>query len=372
LLLGSFLLVAYRVLDERLRSGQGLPAYSMYSDQGDGLGEAVHLLRELGWKVEPLTRPVTPGLERGLLILAEPDPDGIGEGDAQVLLAWVEAGNTLLLAGNQQTPLHQALDLSVLRPRGEEDKPLTLVPDTPGAYTDGIDRLILHDRATLRAPDLLPLWWLEDRPGAVLLRRGKGRVLVVADPSLLTRRGLHRADNALFLVNVVQHDARGGTVWFDEYHHGFRSGGGFWGYLGHYHQQLALLPVLVVAGAALWLLAVRLGPAVPRPRETRADAVAYASALARLYEKTGARRRLVRALVGGFRWSLTRFLRLRPNALPAEILSAWQQHEPATAPRLQGLLRGLAELRRADVTERDLLHWARAFDQFQREVMHGR
>jgi hypothetical protein len=372
LLLAGFVLVVYRVLDERMQSGKGLPAFSVYSEQGDGLGEAAHLLRQLGWQAEPLTRLPIPGLERGLLIVASPEPAEVGDADARALLAWVEAGNTLLLAGNQQTPLHQALDLAVQRPAAGEDEPLTLAPDTPGPYTEGIDRLSVLDRASLRGPDALPLWWVGDRPGALLLRRGKGRVLAVADPSLLTRRGLNRADNVLFLVNVVEHDARGGVVYFDEYHHGFRSSGGFWGYLGHYRQQLTLLPLLVVVGAALWMLAVRLGPAVPVPPELRADAVDYASALARLYETTGARRRLARALARGFLESLTRFLRIRRNALPAEVLSAWRQAEPATAPRLQELLRGVAELRRGDVAERDLLHWARAFDQFQREVLHVR
>ena len=71
----------------------------------------------------------------------------------------------------------------------------------------------------------------------------------------------------------------------------------------------------------------------------------YASALARLYEQTGTRRHLARALVRGFLEQLTRLLRVRRNALPAEILAAWRQHDARTAERLQGLLRGVAELR---------------------------
>ena len=63
---------------------------------------------------------------------------------------------------------------------------------------------------------------------------------------------------------------------------------------------------------------------------------------------------------------------MRSKALPAEMLAAYRQHDggPGLA-RLQGLLRGVAELRKDDLTDRQLLTWAWAFDQFQREVLHG-
>jgi hypothetical protein len=163
-------------------------------------------------------------------------------------------------------------------------------------------------------------------------------------------------------------------VFFDEYHHGFRSGGGFWGYLAYHGQRWAVLPVLVVVGAAAWAAAVRLGPPVPTPRRARADAVDYASALARLYQRAGARRLMARTLVAGFLGALTRHLRLRRTALPALILAAWRQHYAGAPPpnlsveRLQGLLRGVAELRKAGLDDRQLLTWARGFDQFTRDM----
>ena len=97
----------------------------------------------------------------------------------------------------------------------------------------------------------------------------------------------------------------------------------------------------------------------------------YASALARLYQKTGARRLLARTLVRSFLGEMTRHLRLRRNALPAEILAAWRLHDPGPSmTRLQTLLRGVGELRRGQVSERQLLTWAQAFAQFTREMQH--
>src|SRR5205823_4453234 len=123
------------------------------------------------------------------------------------------------------------------------------------------------------------------------------------------------------------------------------------------------------AAVVLWRLAVRLGPAQPRPRPASADAVAYASALGRLYRQVGARRLPGRVLVRDFLGVLTRHLRLRRTALPALILSAWRQQEgDRAAGRLQELLRAVSELRKGEAGERRLLHWAWAFDEFTREV----
>jgi hypothetical protein len=387
-LLGGFLALWVALLNERVAAGRGLPAYSVYSEADDGLGEAAHLLRQLGWTPVALTRPMQATRHRGLLILVQPGKGGLLTGadagmtptEAEALLRWVAQGNTLLLAAQTNTPLHQALDVIVTDDPGPRDTFTPAVLGRAGAYLQGVERLSLASRASLRSRgETLPLWSVGDRPAALLLRRGKGRVLLVADPGLLTHRGLvrddgePRDDNAVFLANVVALDSRGGKVYFDEFHHGIRAGGGFWTYLAYRGERLTLLPLLLVLLVAGWSWAVRLGPAVPAPRGARADAVEYASALGRLYQRSGARRLLARTLVRGFLGALTRHLRLRRQALPAVILAAWrQQHGPAdatakpdpTTARLQELLRGVGELRKGDVTDQQLLTWTQRFDQF--------
>src|SRR5262249_21300613 len=144
-----------------------------------------------------------------------------------------------------------------------------------------------------------------------------------------TLPGLGQGDNLVFLYNVARLHARDGKVYFDEYHHGLRSSGGFFGYLRYHDQSWALVPVLLAVLVGLGAVAVRLGPAVPRVRETRADAVAYASAVARIYQRAGVRHLLARSLAQGFLTALTRHLRLRRAALPVEILAAWRQRYPA-------------------------------------------
>ncbi|HWG43644.1 MAG TPA: DUF4350 domain-containing protein [Gemmataceae bacterium] len=385
LMLGVFGVVTAHLLRERSLAGRDMPAYSVYSEASDGLGEAAHVLRRLGWTPVAVTQPIQPSRQHGLLILTEPprrslfgeEADAISDSDAKALLRWVEQGNTLLLMSRKNTALHRALHVVINEgARREEEHFAPVDLGAAGGYTEGIEHLSVGSRATLRVPSGgLPLWWLGDQPNAVLLRRKKGRVLLVADPRLLTQEGLVRSDgeprddNVVFLANVAALDAREGKVYFDEYHHGLRSGGGFWSYLGYHGEKATPILLLVVLLVAGWTWAVRLGPAVPTPKTSSADAVDYASALARLYQRTGARRLLARTLVRGFLATLTRHLRLRRNALPAEILAAWRLHDPGPSmQRLQTLLRGVGELHRGEASERQLLTWAQAFGQFTHEM----
>jgi hypothetical protein len=382
LLFGVFGAVVAYVLHERMVSGKGFPPFSVYSDEADGLHEAERVLSRLGYEPVALTRLAQSPQQRGLLILVEPHPGGVLPGDADVLaeaegkalLAWVAAGNTLLLSGRHMTSLHNRLKINVLS-AGEDtpEAPATAVVNEAGGYTAQIDAISADRYAWLDVHDGLPLWEVDGNVAAVLLRYGKGRVIVVADPTMFTARGLGRADNVMFLVNVARLDSRDGVVYFDEYHHGFRSAGGFWGYLGYHGQQLALLPIFLVLAAAAWRVMIRLGPAKPTPVVRQTDAVDYASALARIYQKAGARRLLGRSLARGFLTALTRQLRLRKTALPMEILAAWQPPDgkDASKERLKRLLKGAGELRKGEVPERELLKWAREFDEFLAQLEVG-
>jgi hypothetical protein len=381
LLFGLFAGVALLLLNQRTEAGLDMPAFSVYSERGDGLAEAAHLLRQLGWTPVAVTRPIQHTHHRGLLIVAEPalsgffpeQDGGITPQEAAALLHWVEQGNSLLLACRHSTSLHRALHVSVLEDRARSAEVFTRTElAEAGAYTQGIQHLSVATPSTLRSRDGLPLWWIHDQPGAVLLRRGEGRVLVLADPSPLTRLGLVRSDgvprddNALLLANVAALDSTGGEVFFDEYHHGLRAPSGFWTYISYYREHLFFVPLLVLLGAATWAGAVRLGPARAEPRPPRADAVAYASALARLYQRAGANRLLARTLVRGFLDGLTRHLSLPRQTLPALLLAAWRRQHPgaASATQLEALLRTLAELRKGTVPTRRLLEAAQAFDRF--------
>jgi hypothetical protein len=394
LLFGVFASAVGFVLRERAAAGKGMPPYSIYShDARRGAAEAAYVLQRAGWTPVALTRRVQYTQARGLLILVQPEEDedaeemgGVSDIDAVAMLHWVERGNTLLVLSKKATGIHRALNVVPTEDATAEKQQFVRVHldqelGSSFGYLRDIHTLSVVGKSILPAREgALPLWSINDMPGALVLRRGQGRVILVAAASLATYNGLWkrkddqeketlRDDNVLFLVNAATLHARDGKVYFDEYHHGFQSGGGFWGYIRYHGQHLFLAPLFLAIGAALWMWAVRLGPATPTPQTSETDAVDYASALARLYQQAGARRRLARTLARGFLGALTGRLRLRRNALPAEILSAWRQHDPGpSGERLQALLRGVAELRKGDLSDQNLLYWSQGFDQFLQET----
>jgi hypothetical protein len=383
---GGFVTVGM-LLRQRREAGLDMPIYSVWSEADGGLGETAHLLRGLGWQPVALTRPIQAVHHRGLLIVTLASraeigrtwEDHLSENDASALLRWVAQGNTLLFAADMLTPLHQALGIALTAHGGHDEDYEPARLGQAGGYVRDVQHLSVRRRVTLQeSGGALPLWYVRSEPGALLVHRGKGRILVLADADLLTRRGLIRAtgeprdDNALFLANVVAMHAEDGKVYFDEYHHGIRSTSGFWAYAGAAGERSTLVLILAVAGVAIWRVAVRLGPAVPVPRTRQTDAVDYASALGLLYQRTGARRRLARALVRGFLGALTRHLRLRQRAVPVLVLAEWRQHHTTGGEELERLLRGVNELRRGVPTEQQLLHWMRALDGFVNTELSGR
>jgi hypothetical protein len=379
ILFGGFVASAGFVLRFRAAAGVGMPEYSIFSEEANGLAAVARKLEQLGWRPLPLTRLVNPATQCGLLVLVEPDDrtslfgsgDTLREANVASLMRWVEAGNALLVCSRRNGELARALDVSVsTRAAGSDDTPHQLELDEGGPYTENLDRIEIEGQQTLGSERGLPLWWQDGRPAALLLRWGAGRVIFVADPSFLTSRRLHRgADNLLFLGNVAALHARDRRVYFDEYHHGICASEGFWGYLQYHGQQIAFVPVLLVVVVAVWAVAVRLGPAVATPPAVGADAVDYASAVARIYQRAGARRLLARGLVRGFLTRLARHLRARPSALPAELLAAWRQRYPKeSAGRLETLLRAMTDLRQADLSNARMLAWTKALDQFGQET----
>jgi hypothetical protein len=342
------------VLRSRARAGQGMPPYSVYSDAPDGLATAADVLRKLGWQPVAVTRPIQQTHHRGLLLLVEPrrasmelvpGPE-LSDTDVTGLLDWVSRGNTLLLCGMRNTRLHDKVGVEII-PSGEDtaDVIYEAVPGAAGAYTARIERLSLESKATVQGRGIVPLWWFGDRPAAALVRHGAGRVLIVPDASLLTHRGLLRDDNVLFLYNLAALDAVDGRVYFDEYHHGIRSGGGYWSYLRFHDQHWVLLHLALLAGLAVWATGRRLGPAVPLRPRMQTDGVDFASSVARIYEKADARPLIAGVLARHFLDAVTAHLRLRRLAAPAEIMVAWRQrYAEKSARRLNDLLRAVEAL----------------------------
>ncbi len=377
LLLG-FVTVAAICLKQRADAGKGMPDYSLYSNEDGGLRPLVGQLRQLGYQPIPVTRPIHLTGQQGLLIMAEPGERGPFRGfagptedQAAGVLDWVAEGNTLVLWGEHEHGVHRELNVQLHpAPRREEDYfPAEIGLKT--VYTRRIDNLMLATLTSIRVTKgpWISLWQVPQQgPGAVMIPHGKGRVLVIADPSLLTKEGRELDDNALVLPDLISAHAPDGRVLFDEYWHGFQASNNFFTYLQRHGQLALVLQVGVALLIAGWSAAVRLGPAAPKPAAARADAVDYAAAMARIYHQAGATKRLTAGMARDFLTALTGYLRLRRSATAKEILTAWGRRHTATKEKLAHLLDHVETLKTgASLSPRRLLHLAQALDQFRQE-----
>ena len=291
------------------------PRASSYLSSRQGTLALFRTLEELGI---PASRRLAPWVEadslRGpLLVLGvreEPSPSELA-----ALGRWLERGGTLVYAAPPGGAL--ALDsLGLAVSRRKPGKLLTLpdstaVPAGRHPWTAGVDTVrgfhyVFDDTSrALRRPGTVRL--LRTSGGqavALLLRRGRGQVLVLSDDASLRNARLRRSGMALVVARAVASGATPGErVWFDEYHHGFSGDGsplrGIRGFVLGTPPGWAVLQLLAAALGLLLLAGRRFGTPVPPPPARRRSPLEHVEALAGAYRQAGARRVARRLLVAG-------------------------------------------------------------------------
>jgi hypothetical protein len=158
-------------------------------------------------------------------------------------------------------------------------------------------------------------------PGALLVdyTYGRGRVVVLSDPYVVSNAGVNRADNLFLAVGVVT-GGRRGRVAFDEFHHGF----------GEARNQLFAYfsgtPVLwmfaqgaLLALALVWTRGRRFARSLPAPRADRRSKLEFVSSMAELQQRARAYDLAVENIYQRTRRALARYAGLPATATAAQI-----------------------------------------------------
>jgi len=234
--------------------------------------------------------------------------------DADNVKKFVSAGGTAVVAtdvGLLERPLLDAFDVRIAGVASPGTHPLAgpLFADPP-ARAIAVDRpgsLALGTKALSLATD--------GRTTIVAaVREGRGTFYVVASLGPFLAAGLGAADNAR-VVLAFAHDAvaRGGTVAFDEFHHGFHPSTDVLVLLQSTWPGRALVFASICGFLYLVLSGRRLGPPVPLDPRPARSSLEYIRGFAGLVRRSGrgeiARRRLRRDLRSG----LARALGLDPG-----------------------------------------------------------
>jgi hypothetical protein len=240
--------------------------------------------------------------------------EAIAPADVDSVKKFVSAGGTAVVAtdlGLFERPLLEAFDVRFSGFASPGTHPLANVvfadPPARSLSVDRVASLSLGPKALALATD-------GRTPIAAAVREGRGTFYVVASLGPFIAGGLPVADNARVALGFA-HDAvaSGGTVAFDEYHHGYHPTTDVLVLLQNTWPGRALVFASVAGFLYLVLSGRRLGPPVPLDPRPARSSLEFIRGFAGLVRRSGsgeiARRRLRRDLRGG----LARALGLDPG-----------------------------------------------------------
>ncbi len=254
------------VVADRVTGGGVVPGPDGSSHVTTGAGWAAYhdLLVVAGHPVTMLTQPVRSGvLDPGAtLVIASPDEFVLDERQVEVIARFVDGGGRLVLAS---TTFFGDLATNLLEspPRlgpAPEAAALALVPvaETSGVTTVRVSGLYAWEDTG----SALPIVGGESSAVAAVASIGDGRIVLLADPAILSNALIGQEDNAAFGLGIV--GGAGRPVVFNEYVHGY-GGRSAWGALSS-KWRVALLLGFGAALVWLWSIGSRFAPAEPSDR----------------------------------------------------------------------------------------------------------
>lgn len=271
------------------------------------------LLDDLGI---PVDRRLTPyadaGPLRGTLVLLAPHED-LSPREIDVLVDWIDGGGRLLYAARPEDPLLAAFGL-ILHPVSEDgdgSSGIAAMPSGPHRWTMETDAVypfhwqFADTSPAMRRAGVTRLLETEtDGIAALSITRGEGMILAWSDPAPIVNRSLPGSGAAAVFARLAADLASDGrTLYFDEYHHGFRGGGSPVQALTDFVSQTGagrMSLQLALAGIGLLLLlGYRFGAPRPPPEVRRRSPLEHQLALAEAYRVGGARNTARRLLIAG-------------------------------------------------------------------------
>lgn len=319
------------------------PRASTWVRSADGAAALYWTLQELGVPVRRRTGPFLDedSLRGVVAVLAPYEP--LSAEEANAVAEHVRGGGTLIYAPGEFEVRGPVLDTLGLAPRWLRgvavwtDSGRTARPPRPHPWTEGVGAVrgfqrAFHDTsAVLRTPGVETLLAVDGAPAALTWRMGRGRVVALADARPLRNGQLRESGAAVVFARAAADVARGDTVWFDEYHHGFGGNAGLMGGMMRHADRVlptgVWVQLLLAVALLLWAAGRRFGAPLQPPPLRRRSPLEHVEALAGAYRQAGARRTARRLLVAGLARRLGRRVPA-DEAAQAEMLGRMARQSP--------------------------------------------
>ncbi len=348
------------------------PGYSSNSPGPMGTKAFYLLVGEMGYNVSRLEGPYSE-LRRGLLISTDRLPGPLstggdnptaGEIAGEKLAGWVRNGGTLLFLASGGSPAADALGLEF---EGRFSGGETPVRKT--GYTMDINRLQLGPAPYIKVRNATAHIIAGNADGAVALAYtlGKGQVIVLPDPGVITNSRIDKSDNVIFLMNVIR-AVRPEKIWFDE------SGG--LGPAQRPDQTVKVNDTVVIAGiqAALALLLIfiywgrRFGRPVPLPSWEEGAAASYVDVMANVFRQGQAREIALDNIFTGFWRRLSGSLGIPAGTGREQVINICSRRSGMDGEGLKRILSAVDKYRlRGSISEAELFSLVRDMEIWRRE-----
>jgi hypothetical protein len=275
---------------QKIRRQPGPP--STYNAASAGYKALYLWVRELGVSAKRWESPLTElPREAGVLLMMSPRL-GPGPGEVKALEKWIRDGGTLVLVSSPWNAFAKHFGFEMKMRFHDQKKEEESPSFQPGPYIRGQRTIMSKIHPSIDSGKPEEIVHARDAFGnlIVAVEEGRGRVIMIADPSLFSNLHLREGDHARLALDLLLTHLGEGVLLIDEYHHGY---GRVTSVAAYVFQSEAFLPMLQVMFLLLVLWAAagrRFGPPRPLPRETERSSMEYVRAMAQLFQRVKARR----------------------------------------------------------------------------------
>lgn len=339
---------------------EGRQLASTYNKRATGLQALYKLTEAVGKPASVWEQPYRHLTgSTGMLVIIAPT-ESLQPFQFDQILSWVKKGNDLVyiddLSFQMTDHLAQKLKVKVKSTTAGKNKSQDLDITPAGNLPELAHVKTLRLSSSARIEGGQPV--AQDEIGAFLtvVRYGEGRVLLGTCPSILANNTIAKKEfwgNFQFITNWFR--TAGGTIFFDEYAHGFSGGTNVFVHLSRGPLGLVATQILIILAVAIISESQRFGAARSLDTRRKISNLEFISGLSHAYRRAKANPAVLEILFHSFRNRLSRALAVSPHEPVERLQEAWQQSKFNSSFNLDRLLKQYEEfMTRREVSDADL------------------